>query len=221
MKSKLTILILFLAVFTSCKKTTNIEVTTPTTGEFSYKLLDDAGKGLSNVKVSIFDQTEERLVLQEVFTDKNGIADFGRLNSGTYLIRADSPVVNKVKYPIQEYVQVLTGKPKHREIKVSDYSGTFNFTVLNTSQNPQKNLGILMIPKDNYIYGLPTTSYFDVADYKGVSDAKGFISFKVPANKEYMVYIYNITTNVRYDSGGILSIQKDAILNSNLYIYNQ
>ncbi|MNY28746.1 hypothetical protein D3C86_1627420 [compost metagenome] len=80
---------------------------------------------------------------------------------------------------------------------------------------------MLVIPTNRFTYDLPTTSYFGVADYKGVSDAKGFVSFKVPSNKEYTLYLYNITTNVRYDSGGILSIQKDAILNSNLYIYNQ
>ncbi|MNV41458.1 hypothetical protein D3C71_1330950 [compost metagenome] len=222
MKSKLATLIFLLAVFYSCKKITNIEVTSPTSGEFTYKLLDDAGKGISNVKVSVFDRLEGRPVLYESLTDNNGVADFGKINSGSYFIRADSPAVNNIKYSIQEYVQVLTGKPKHKEIKVSDYSGTLNITIINHNYyNPLKNIGVLVIPTNRFTYDLPTTSYFGVADYKGVSDAKGFVSFKVPSNKEYTLYLYNITTNVRYDWPGTFSIQKGSTTNLSLYIYGE
>lgn len=221
MKSKLPFLILFLAVLTSCKKIVNIEVTVPLAEKFTYKLLDDAGKGLSNVKVSIFEYSsnENRALLYEGFTDKNGIADFGKINSGFYFIKADSPEVNNVKYPVQQNIQLFSDKPNHKEVKVSDFSATFNFTVVDYSHYDLPiNIGMLMIPKNKFKYGLPTTSYFDVADYKGACDDKGFISFQVPSNKDYISYLYNITTNNRYQESLIPSVQTNVSLFTKIYI---
>jgi len=227
MKSKFTLFILLLSVFASCKKTNNVDVTVSTSGKLSYKLLDDSGKGIPNVKVSIFDTPDNyysnaKILLDTRLTDQNGLADFGDLNPRSYLIVLDSPMVKNIKYNIQEYVQVITGKTKEKEIKVPDYSGTMNFKVTAPYNNnqPQRNIGLLLIPAYKYGYNLTIDAYLRLAEFKGVTNDTGMISFKVPSNKDYYVLAYNITTNQVYGAGSYPPVQKDGTVNQSFYIYN-
>jgi hypothetical protein len=226
MKSKLTLLILLLAVFTSCKKTTNVDVTLSTSGKLTYKLLDDAQKGIPNVKVSLYDNlanfSNTTILLETRITDQNGIVDFGDLNPKNYLIILDSPMVNNVKYNIQDYVQILTGTTKNKEIKVSDFSGTFNLKVKSSKNNVSlKNVGVLIVPSNKYAYYSSTTDYFKIADYKGVCDDAGLVSFKVPSNKAYNILVYNVNTNVSYGIYTYQTVQTNDTVNIPWDLYEQ
>ncbi|PTS99901.1 hypothetical protein DBR11_11325 [Pedobacter sp. HMWF019] len=227
MKSKFTLFILLLAILASCKKTTNVDVTVSTSGKLSYKLLDGSGKGLPNVKVSLFDNLENyyytsRILLDTRTTDQNGLADFGDLNPRNYLLIPDSPMVNNVKYSIQDYVQVTAGKTKIKEVKVTDCVGTFTFLIKSYFTSlPAKNIGILLIPANKSFYSSTATPYLNIADYKGITDDSGSASFKVPSNKEYVACIYNTTTNVYYNLINSMTVQTNAIFNMPVYISGQ
>lgn len=227
MKYKFTLFILLSLALTSCKKTTDVDVTVSNSGKLTYQLLDDAGKGLPNVKISLFDfldnYSNTSILLDTKTTDQNGIADFGSLNPRNYLIVPDSPMVNNIKYNIQDYVQVLTGTTKQKAVKVSDFSGTFNFTVYNYYNNylPQKNIGVLMIPTEKYTYSASAATYLSIADYKGVSNDAGLVSFKVPSNKQYTIFLYNTTTNASYGTTNYGTVATNATVNQSLYVYIQ
>lgn len=223
MKSKLTFLILLLAVFASCKKTTNVDVELSTSGKLTYKLTDDAGKGLPNVKVSLFDRLDysnNTILLDARLTDPNGQVDFGDLNPSNYLLVADSAKVNNIAYIVQEYVQVITGAVKHKESKVTDFSGTFTITVKSYNNNqPLKNIGVIMIPSNKFNYSSTTAAHLKVADFSGATNDAGLITFKIPSNKQYSVYFYNTVTNASYNYYTNVSVQKDATVNYAMNLY--
>jgi len=225
MKSKLTLLILLVAVFISCKKTTNVDVKLSTSGKLTYKLTDNAGKGLANVKVSLFDRTDTyyanyNILLETRLTDANGLADFGDLNPSNYLLVADSAKVNNVAYMVQEYVQVITGVNKAKETKATDFSGTFALTVRSyNNNNPLKNIGVVMIPSNKFNYASTTAANLKVADFSGVTNDAGLITFKIPSSKQYYVYLYNTVTNASYNYNGGVSVQKDASVYYSMNIY--
>ena len=227
MKSKFTLLILLVAIFASCKKTTNVDVKLSTSGKLSYRLTDDAGKGLPNVKVSLFDRQDNNsntnILLDTRLTDPNGVADFGDLNPNNYLLVADSPKVNNIAYFIQEYVQVITGGVKQREVKVTDHSGTFN-VVVKSYTNPNqllKNIGVLMIPSDKFNYSLSTAANLKVADFSGLTNADGFLTFKVPSNKRYTVFFYNSVTNAAFNYSNDILVQKGTTYSYTTGVYLQ
>ena len=212
MKSKLTFLILLLAVFASCKKTTNVDVHLSTSGKLTYKLNDDGGKGLPNVKISLYDRQDNyynTALIDERLTDANGQVDFGDLNPHTYLIVADSTKVNNVTYFVQEYVQVITGSVKKKEVKVTDFSGTFTIAIKSYNNNqPLRNIGVLLIPSTKFSSSYSTITNLKIADFSGITDESGLSTFRVPSNKQYVVYTYNIATNASYNSTGIFSVLK-------------
>jgi len=152
---------------------------------------------LANVKVSLFDRTDSyysnyNILLETRLTDLNGLADFGDLNPSNYLLVADSTKVNNLAYLVQEYVQVLTGAVKAKETKVTDYSGAFALTVRSYNNNqPLKNIGVIMIPSNKFNYASTTATNLKVADFSGVTNDAGLITFKIHSNKQYSVYLYN------------------------------
>jgi hypothetical protein len=224
MKFKLTLLLLLFAVVTSCKKTTNIDVELSTSGRLTYKLTDDKGKGLPNVKVSLFDHqrnySNATMLLDTRLTDSEGLIDFGDLNPNNYMLVVDSAKVNNVAYNVQEYVQVITGAVKQKETNVTDFSGTYKMTVrsYNTNQ-PLKNIGVILIPSNKFDYFSSTSSLLKVSDFSGVTNELGSISFRIPSNKQYSVYLYNMVTNASYNQNGATYVDKDGSVDYTITIY--
>jgi len=226
MKSKLTFLILLTAAITSCKKTTNVDVTLNTSGKLTYRLLDDSGKGLPNVKLSLYDRQDlyysnTNVLLDARVTDANGQVDFGDLNPRNYQVISDSAKVNNITYVVQEYVQVTTGSVKNKETKVTDHSGTVTITIKSYNNNQSlKNIGVMIIPTNRYNYNNNTAANLKIADFTGVTNDLGVASFKIPAVKQYSVYLYNTVTNASYGTyyNGI-TVQKDGVFNTTSYIY--
>jgi len=224
MNSKLMLFILLSAVLSSCKKTTNVDVTVSTSGKLTYKLLDDSGKGMPRVKVSLFDNnpsyySNASILLDTRVTDENGLVDFGDLNPSNYRVYPDSPVVNNVKYNFFEHVQVITGATKHKEAKVTDYSGTFKIKLQNTNSQAQKGIGVLLVPAQKFIYSSTVTNLIALADYKGLSDDAGMVTLKVPSDKAYTTLIYNTTTNTPYGWSNHNTVERDKTISMSFFIY--
>jgi len=223
MKLKLTFLMLLLAVLVSCKKTTNVDVSLSNSGKLSYRLTDEAGKGIPNVKLSLFDRLENyysdnNILIDERLTDANGLVDFGDLNPKSYLIFADSAKVNNVNYIVKEYIQVVTGITKHKDIKVTDFSGTLKVKVNIYNGSVLKNAGVLILPYNNFDYDNNVTKYINLADFKGITDSEGVISFKVPSDKDYWICVYNTSTNVSKGYANV-RVQKGASVTYPIVVY--
>lgn len=215
---------LLMAVFVSCKKTTNLDVSFSNSGKLSYKLMDDAGKGIPNVKVSLFDHianyySGNTILIDERQTDVNGLVDFGDLNPKSYLIVADSAKVKNVNYSIKEYVQVVTGVSKHRDVKVTDFSGTLSVKVISHYTNkPSKNIGVFLMDSNNYVYDSNVTKSLNASEFKGITNEEGLITFKVPSDRSYAITIYNTETNVIYGYSHV-SVQKGASITQSMGFY--
>lgn len=216
---------LLLALFTSCKKTTNVDVHLANSGKLIYRLVDDDGKGLPNVKVSLFDRadyyyTSSSVLLDARSTDANGKIDFGELNPSNYQLIADSAKVSRITYSVQEYIQVVPGVTKEKETKVSDHSGTFVLTVTayNSSQ-PLRNIGVMMVPANKFNYSYGTSGNLASADFRGVTNESGSITFKIPSNKPYTVCVYNTVTNVVLNYNNGVAVQKDATVAFSMNLY--
>ncbi|QPH40121.1 hypothetical protein [Pedobacter endophyticus] len=227
MKSKLTFLTLLLAVLFSCKKTTNVDLELSTSGKLAYKLTDDAGKAIPNVKVSLLvnnDHYSNYVLLDSRVTDGNGQADFGDLNAGNYQVVSDSARVNNIPYLVKELVQVTAGAAKTKETKVTDFSGTYVMSVKSSNNSqPLKNVGVLLIPSARYSYNSTTANQLKVAHFSGLTNDAGVVSFKVPSDMGYYVYVYNTVTNASYSGyGGYYSnftVQRGATVNNTYTIY--
>lgn len=218
MKLKLAYLMLLSLAFVSCKKTTEVEMSLSNSGKLSYRLTDANGKGLSNVKVSLFDHLDSyyasnSILIDERRTDGNGQVDFGDLNPKSYLIVADSAKVNNVNYIVRDYVQVTTGMTRNKETKVTDFSGTLVVKVTSYYTNqPAKNVGVLIIPASNYEYEQYISKSLATAEFKGVTGENGIATFKIASGKDYVVCLYN-TTTLSNVSSGTTSVQKGTTRN--------
>lgn len=226
MKSKITFLFIFAIAIASCKKTTNVDVSISNSGKLSYKLLDDAGKGLPNVKVKLYDNPNSYynipVLLETRTTDQNGIIDFGELNPATYQLVPDSPQVNNIKYNFNEYVQVTAGSTKQKDTKVSDYSGTLNIIARSyyPENTPLKNLGVILVPYSKYNYSNSLNTNITYAEFKGVTDNNGAVSFKIPSTTGYSILLYNTSTNAYITAFNSFTVEKDANFNLPVVWYN-
>lgn len=196
-------MLLTAAIFVSCKKTTNVDVSLSNSGTLSYKITDDVGKGIPNVKLSLYDRfdgySNYSVVIDQRLTDENGIVDFGELNPKTYSVGIDSMKVKNVTYQFQEFIQVVTGKTKSRDLKVKDLTATLKVSIKSSNTNkPLKNIGILIIPQTKYNYDGNTEKYLNIADFKGVTNEVGQATFQIPANIGAVIYVYNVGTNKMY-----------------------
>lgn len=224
MKLKLAYLMLLSVAFVSCKKTTEVELSLSNSGKLTYKLTDENGKGLSNVKVSLFDHLDSyyasnSILIDERRTDGNGQVDFGDLNPKSYLIVADSAKANNVNYIVRDYVQVTTGITKNKETKVTDFSGTLVVKVTSYYTNqPAKNIGVLIIPTSNYEYEQYISKSLATAEFKGVTGDNGIATFKIASGKDYVVCLYN-TTTFSILNWGTTSIQKGVTMNYSVGFY--
>ncbi|GHE36704.1 hypothetical protein [Sphingobacterium griseoflavum] len=223
MKSTLGLLTLIIGLLTACEKTTNVDVLLSTSGKLNYKLIDDSGKGVPNVKVSLYDMigsySNQNVLIDQRTTDAAGVADFGDLNPKTYLLRADSVGVNNVGYMVQEYLQVITGETRQRETKVTDFSGTLTVTVQAYNNQRLRNVGVAVIPANRWYYSANTTYALRVADVKGVTDESGQAVLKIPSDKEYVLCLYNSSTNATYNAYNYIRVQKGQKADQTVLIY--
>lgn len=235
MKYKIMLLLILTATVISCKKTTNVRVVDPASaGKLSYKIVDDAGKGLPNVKVSIYDNKEytsgifydPSSLIDTLITDNNGVASFSGLAAANYLVVADSPAVNKVKYDVREFVQVVAGIDKEKVTKASDFSGTLRITLKSNLDYSTflTNTGVAAIPYNPAnIKSIDIKSVVNAAAITGITNAQGFVTLKIPSNVNYYLVAYSLDKGEISSWYDVYLVQKDTSTPVSLFTspYNQ
>jgi len=231
MKYQIMLLFALCVLISACEKVTNVKlIDSPTAGKLSYQLSDDAGKGVAGVKVSVYDTEpyfttgvpNPNSLVGTVRTDVNGIAYFPDLLAKNYLLITDSVTVNKVKYLADDIVQVVAGTEKKKNIKVSEFSGLLNITLISNIdyRTPLKNLGVVAYPIN---VGQPNSNnvrnFINEAVLKGVTDANGFVSIKVPSNVSFDFIVYNLTNNNLGYGYGNFRVVKGGTMVTSLYSY--
>lgn len=231
MKCKI-ILLLGLTVLTlSCQKITNVKLVDGiSTGKLSYKVVDDSGNGMAGINVSIYDSKiiysatspNPNALIGTIKTNPEGIANFSDLLPENYLVTADSPVVNKVKYRTEEFVQIVADTEKKKAVKVTDFSGLLNITLIsrNDYRSPLKNMGVVAFPGNG---SQPSSAHIraiiNESPLKGVTDGNGFLSIKVPSNIYFDFIVYNLE-NGNFGSGyGIYTTAKNGKNTFSIYSY--
>lgn len=194
----------------------------PNSGKLVYRLIDDTGKGLPDVAVSLFayegvsPRYEYRVLLDKQLTDINGQIEFGDLIPAGYRILVDSAKINNVSYQIQEIVQVPAAAITHQETKVSDFSGTLSLSVHSyNDEKPMEGVGMILIPLNRIYKDETTPVYLKMADFKGTTDGLGFAKFRIPCYRQYMIHLYNLATHAAYKKHNpdVLFLEKDAEVN--------
>jgi len=231
MKCKIVLLFGLLILALSCKKITNVKlVDGVNSGKLSYKLVDDAGKGLAGIKVSLYDAEMSlstsfpapNALIVTVSTDQNGVAYFSELLPKNYLVIADTAIVNKLRYRTYEFIQVVADTDKKKSTKVSDFSGFINLTLISNSdyRTPLRNTGVVAYPVNDI--KLNSGNIFDVINsstLKGITDANGFVSFRVPSDMTFDFIVYNLTNrNLGYGYGNY-GVAKDTKNTPIIYSY--
>lgn len=223
------ILLLALSVLTvSCEKITNVTlVDSAHTGTLSYKLSDDAGKGLTGVKVSIYETAaytfpmfpDPSTFISSVRTNQEGVAYFADLPAKNYLVIADSAMMGSARYRTDEYVQVVAGTEKKKSVKVTDFSGIFSIRVVSNRNysTPLQNIGVVAFAIEQ---GRPTTAtvkdFVKNAIFKGVTDQNGYVSIKVPYGERFDFIVHESNGNLGYGYGNY-SVEKDRKTDVRLY----
>jgi len=231
MKCKIMVLFGLFILALSCKKITNVKlVDGVNSGKLSYKLVDDAGKGLAGTKVSLYDAKvvlntsypNANALIATIRTDQDGIAYFPELLPKNYLVICDTAIVNRARYRTDEFVQVVADTEKKKSVKVSAFSGTLNLTLISTGdyRSPLKNVGVVAYPvNDIKLNSANVADVINSSSLKGVTDASGLVSLKLPSNIPFDFIVYNLTNrNLGYGYGNY-SVAKDTKSNMTLYSY--
>lgn len=81
------------------------------------------------------------------------------------------------------------------------------------------NIGVLLVPADEYGNIGDPASYFTRADAKGITDSKGIFSSKVPSDKSYVIATYNLKTNTIYNTAYGISLKKGETTTVRMFVY--
>jgi hypothetical protein len=87
------------------------------------------------------------------------------------------------------------------------------------SNQALKNIGIMMILYNRFHSSTPISSQLKVSDFSGVTNEHGSISFRIPSNRAYVVYLYNVVTNASYNYNANVYVEKDATIDYGMTIY--
>ena len=201
-------LLVFLAcIVVSCEKITNAKlVNSATTGKLSYKIVDDEGKGLSAVRVSVYKYIsnseginfDSSTLIDTVRTDENGVAMFSELFPENYLLVTDSPMVNKVKYNTREFVQVVAGLEKEKVTKASEFSGSLRIVLTSNLdyRTLLSNTGVAAIPYDTQYISSDVKGYAERAVITGITNDQGLVVLKIPSNVPYYIMVYRLDKGI-------------------------
>ncbi|GHE36710.1 hypothetical protein GCM10017764_19850 [Sphingobacterium griseoflavum] len=214
----------------SCKKTTNVAlVDVETTGALRCIFQDDDGRGIAGAKVYLYDNGSYaglgdvyfNSLIDSVLTDQQGIVYFQNLLPKSYLIRADSVPMNRLRYRTAEYMQAVAGVVKERVVKVSDFSGTLRIRLFSYYDYtmPLANLSVVAYPSHIALQSDNLTDYINSTTLKGTTDAQGYVSIKVPSNITYNFVIYNPKNSNMGFGYGVYEIRKGEINDITLYSY--
>jgi len=207
------VLLVLTALTISCNEVTNVKlVDGPDKGKLNYKIVDDAGKGVAGVKISIYDRRDTYdylyydppIAIDTIRTNQDGIATFGQLVPMDYLLVADTVPANRAKYHLREFVQVVAGIDKTKITKASGFSGILSMKIISGYHypNPFKNLGVAAVPiNPRNINSDNIEDIVNSALIKGITDENGNLSLRIPSNINYNLIFY-IPNIGNYGYGG-------------------
>jgi len=215
MKAKFILLLILFALTGSCKKITHVTLIEPAKpGKLSYQIVDDEGKGVSGVKVHLYDAMSKAKTipansLAQSRTNQEGVAGFTDLLPGNYQVVSDSAVVNGLMYALSEYIQILSDVEKRKTVKASDFSGTLTVKLLaQNRETPLANMGLLAFEAEKRPSADKIKSFIASALLKGVTDKNGMASIKVPSNRLYSIIVYSLTTGNGVIKSGNYLVEK-------------
>lgn len=232
MINKLLLFIFFVFLLQSCKKENDVEITLHNEGGLSMKVTDDKGVALTNIGVYLYDIVSYGLdistqPLDSLRTNEQGFVDFGKLKPSTYMLKLVEVKLGKLSYTPYAYYQVIANQDVQKTLDVTTFSGTVDISVLKYNpQNPDAptpalgyRAAVLLYsnsPEDwNYLTdGDKERAVLDVA-----ADENGKLNFRLPADMEYYVAIYN-PQNKRIE-GGVFTVfmSKDHTFSNAVTIY--
>lgn len=208
-------LILILSL-TSCDKTDDMTVYLKTSGRLTTKLVDNNGTAINNTNVKLYefynsDYSSSSILLDEMKTDSKGIVDFGDLNAHSYTLVVDTPKVSGIKYLPVKTVQVVSATNKDVVINVQDYVGTLNLN-FKMDNSALSGLNLLIIPYESYSYYESLSYLKNKAEFSGVTDYKGDISFALPSGRHFRIIAY---MNDKYTTIDSWILKKGEVRNRN------
>jgi len=138
MKGYFFIVLTLLIATVSCEKEVVVKLAEgEITGKLNYKLTDDTGKGLSGLKVYIYNRGSNQdpnspidSPIDSAITSSVGEVNFIDLLPNNYQLRTDSIKLNYNDYSVDEYVQITAGIERKKTTKVTDFSGTLIIRLL-------------------------------------------------------------------------------------------
>jgi hypothetical protein len=207
----------------SCtKEADDLTVTLKNSGTLSVKLVDNEGGTISDTKIRLYESTAESYSynIDELYTDNNGFVNFGEVTSGTYILIADTPKVNDIKYMPVKIVQVLTGSDKQVTINVEEYVGTANLKFVeyvDYNYVGYSNLNVILVPYEKVNYYDSLETFIGAAEYTGVTDSEGKLSFTIPSSRVYYLIVYD--ENKNYDKLNYISVSKGEIVSDTYSVY--
>lgn len=223
MKYKFVILLGLLLAMASCKDDVNVNIVdNETTGKLSYKLNDDAGKGIAGVKVYLLNtgtNSYPNAAIDSALTNNEGIVYFSDLLPKNYRFMTDSIMVNNNGYLLNEYVQITAGVERKKITKVSDFSGILKIRLLNAyDYTPLRNQGVVAFPLNSVkVTSDNVSDIVKQSTLKGLVNDNGYVSLRVPANTDFDFIIYHASNGNLGWGGRRHQVAKDQELKITLY----
>ncbi len=145
---KLSFLLLMAVVMISCEENKDLNVNLNESGTLKIKVLDDAGKGISNAQVMVSNELGSGRVVFEDSTNSSGVCETGKLLQSEYYCRISAQMDKRV-YREGEYTQVIAGEGKTIEAYPLANSGKITATVVDMAGDPISNVNVALLPFDH------------------------------------------------------------------------
>ncbi|MBS2099170.1 hypothetical protein [Carboxylicivirga linearis] len=207
-----TVFVLVTLFFVSCDNSIDdINVVIEETGSLEYSIIDPLGEPIDSAKLYLIDSElfsygisfgpSEDYAIKTVYTDKNGKAEFGKINSGLYLVYCEITTKDNEDYTIFNFVQVVIGEVETRTVDLSKYVGSLDLEIYAfddfNDYYAADTLNIALIPVDDYSSYYSFEQYMNNAIPIGKTDSDGSISAsQIPLGQYFVLGYYNSN---RYD----------------------
>lgn len=197
-------LLVFILSFVSCNKNDEMTVYLKTSGRLTAQLVDNNGNILTNTNVKLYEYFNSgygnsSVLLDEIKTNSKGRVDFGDLNARSYTLVVDTPKVNGIKYIPTKVVQVISASTKDININVQEYVGTVEWKI-EMNNLAFAGLNVLVIPNNSYSSNDGLSVLKKKAEFVGVTDNSGHVSFTLPSNRYFSFIAYLNDTYTHLDS---------------------
>ncbi len=118
-------------VFSSCKEDEIDSIFFRTDGALSITLTDDDGKAVADARAELYNfSTGNRISVKR--TDENGRVDFGRYESGEYLVNMELSH-NGEWFDFDEEIHILSGVDTKHNMSLADQRGDFFIKIFNSN----------------------------------------------------------------------------------------